>query len=70
MVLNYRSPLTLVNSMRTWNSSGLLTLIKEKIIILNDPLPSEIAMSLDFGFRIGFYNDSSILLYCHCFCIH
>lgn len=38
--------------MKTWNSSGLLNTVTEKIIILNDPLAEEIAISLEYGFRI------------------
>ena len=50
--LNYRTPMTLLNTMRTWNSSGLLQMVRERIIILNDPLPSEVAISLEHGFDI------------------
>ena len=50
--LNYRTPMTLLNTMRTWNSSGLLQMVRERIIILNDPLPSEVAISLEHGFEI------------------
>ena len=50
--LNYRTPMTLLNTMRTWNSSGLLHMVRERIIILNDPLPSEVAISLEHGFEI------------------
>lgn len=52
VALSYHSPLTLLNSMRTWQASGLLDLVAEKIIILNDPMPEEMAIALDFGFRI------------------
>ena len=50
--LNYRSPLTLMNSLKTWNSSGLLDLVAEKLMILNDPYKNEIAMTRDHGFKI------------------
>ena len=52
VALNYRTPKSLVNSLRTWNSSGLLAMMRDKTIILNDPLPQEIAMSLEHGFRV------------------
>lgn len=71
VVVNYRKPLTLLNSLRSWNSSGyvalqpqvtpphctlpenrLLGMVRERIIILSDPLPSEIAMSLEYGFKV------------------
>ncbi len=38
--------------MRTWKKSGLLDQVKEKFIILNDPLPQEIYIALDHGFTI------------------
>lgn len=49
VALNYRTPLTLQNSLRTWNSSGLFEFVNEKIVILNDPLPVEKALSIDYG---------------------
>jgi hypothetical protein len=39
VALSYRTPHSLVNSMRTWRKSGLLDWVQEKRIILNDPLP-------------------------------
>jgi len=42
VTLSYRSPLTLVNSMRTWNTSGLLDLVQERISILSRPTPEEV----------------------------
>jgi hypothetical protein len=50
--LNYHTPLSLVNSMRTWNKTGFLDMMNEKIVILNDPYVEEIAMSLHHGFNI------------------
>lgn len=50
--LNYHTPLSLVNSMRTWNNSGFLDVMNEKIVILNDPYVEEIAISLHHGFKI------------------
>jgi hypothetical protein len=50
--LQYHTPITLVNSIRTWNSSGLLKMMHEKLIILNDPYPIEIAISREFGFKM------------------
>lgn len=43
---------TLVNSLRTWNSSGLLDMVSERVALLNDPLPAEHAMALHFGFDV------------------
>ena len=55
--LNYRTPLTLLNSIRSWNNSGLLSLIEDKIMILNDPYPNEILLSLNYGFKVIQPND-------------
>ena len=52
VALSYKSPMTLLNSMISWKSTGLLDLVQEKIIILNDPSPEEYAISLEYGFRI------------------
>jgi hypothetical protein len=38
--------------MRTWQSSGLLQMVTEKVAILNDPYPSEIAIAREFGFEV------------------
>ena len=42
VTLSYRSPLTLVNSMRTWNTSGLLEIVQERISILSRPTSEEV----------------------------
>jgi hypothetical protein len=52
VALSYRSPMSLVNSMRTWKQSGLLDFVQEKKILLNQPLPQDIAISLEHGFDI------------------
>ena len=52
VALNYRAPLTLLNSVRSWNSSGLLSMMEDKVMILNDPYTNEILLSLDNGFRV------------------
>jgi hypothetical protein len=38
--------------MKTWKESGLLNIVYERIIILNDPMAEEVAISQEFGFRI------------------
>lgn len=43
---------TLLNTLRTWNSSGLLGMVAERVAVLNDPLPSEHAMALQHGFQV------------------
>jgi hypothetical protein len=56
--------------MRTWKSTGLLDMMKENVLILNDPLPQEIAIALDHGFTVLQPNQipdarvSLLLLFC------
>eukprot|EP01032_Pedospumella_encystans_P011040 gene11040-12872_t len=51
-VLSYHTPKTLINSLRTWNTSGLLDMVAERVAVLNDPLPAEHAMALHHGFEV------------------
>ena len=39
---NLRILRTLINTLRTWKSSGLLDLVTQRLMILNDPYPSEV----------------------------
>jgi hypothetical protein len=57
VALNYHAPLTLVNTLRTWNSTGLLNMVSERLMILNDPFPQELAMATEHGFQILQPND-------------
>jgi hypothetical protein len=52
IALSYRTPSTLQNSMQSWMESGLLRLVAEKIAILNDPLPIDVAIAQRHGFVI------------------
>jgi hypothetical protein len=52
VALSYHTPMTLLNSMRSWKQSGLLDMVTERVAILNDPLPQEVAIALEHGFRI------------------
>ena len=52
VALSYRTPMSLVNSMRTWNSSGLLSVVAERLAILSDPTPAEYYASIEHGFRV------------------
>ncbi len=38
--------------MKTWKQSGLLDVVTEKILILNDPSPEEYSIALEYGFRV------------------
>jgi hypothetical protein len=49
---------TLANTVRTWNSSGLLDMMSERVALLNDPLPQEHAIALQHGFDILQPKDS------------
>lgn len=46
VALSYHSPLTLANSMRTWNDSGLLDLMQERVAILSRPSLEEVRFSV------------------------
>ena len=37
---------------RSWSDTGLLDVVHERVALLNQPLPSEIAISEHFGFRV------------------
>lgn len=52
VALSYRAPKTLLNSMRSWQASGLLDWMTERIAILNDPLPVDLAIAESFGFFV------------------
>lgn len=52
VALSYKAPKTLLNSMKTWKQSGLLDVVTEKILILNDPSPEEYSIALEYGFRV------------------
>jgi hypothetical protein len=41
-----------MHSMRSWRDSGLLSLVAERLAILSDPMPEEIAMAKYFGFTV------------------
>ena len=41
-----------MNSLRSWNTSGLLDSVAERVAVLNDPLPQEHAMALQHGFEV------------------
>jgi hypothetical protein len=50
--LSLQTPGTLLNSMISWDESGLLDVSGESLLILNDPHPGELALGLDYGFRV------------------
>lgn len=52
VTVSYRSPLTLANSMRTWNASGLLDMVQYRTAILSRPLPEEVRIATAFGFEV------------------
>lgn len=50
--LSYRTPRTLANSMRSWNESGFLHLMNERVALLNDPLVVDRAVAAAHGFEL------------------
>jgi len=52
VALSYRTPATLRASLRSWATSGLLGLVSERLMLLNDPLPIDVALSLEHGFEV------------------
>lgn len=57
VALSYRTPATLRNSMRSWRDSGLLSVVDERLLLLNDPAPSEVALGLRYGFEVLLPSD-------------
>ena len=57
VALSYRTPATLRNSMLSWRDSGLLSFVDERILMLNDPAPSEVALGLKHGFEVLLPSD-------------
>lgn len=52
ILLSHKTPRTLLNTLRTWKASGLLDMAYERIAILNEALPSEIAIAASHGFEV------------------
>ena len=52
VALSYRTPKSLLNSMRSWKTSHLLDFVQEKHIILNDPMPQDMAIAAEHEFQI------------------
>ena len=52
VALSYRTPATLRRSVVSWWNSGLLGLVDERILLLNDPAPAEVAVGVRFGFDV------------------
>jgi hypothetical protein len=52
VLLSYKTPRTLLNTLKTWKSSGLLEMAHERIAILSKATPTEIAIAASFGFEI------------------
>ena len=43
--------------MLSWRDSGLLRFVDERILMLNDPAPSEVALGLKHGFEVLLPSD-------------
>ena len=57
VALSYRTPATLRASMLSWRDSGLLGVVDERLLLLNDPSPAEVALGLRFGFDVKLPSD-------------
>lgn len=57
VALSYRTPATLRRSVASWHDSGLLGLVDERILLLNDPSPAEVAVGLRYGFDVRLPSD-------------
>ena len=52
VTLSYRTPGTLRRSVRSWLEAGLLHVVDERIALLNDPAPAEVAICIRYGFDV------------------
>lgn len=52
VVVSYRAPRSLENSVRSWARAGLLDLVDDKIMWLNAATDQERALGAEFGFRV------------------
>lgn len=52
VALSYRSPATLRRSITSWLDSGLLHIVDERLAILNDPSPADLAICVRHGFDV------------------
>ena len=52
VALTYNTPVTLVNSMLSWEEMGLLDVSHERLLIANAGVPVEVALGKDFDFKV------------------
>jgi hypothetical protein len=52
IVVNLQSPFSLLNSLQSWNQSGLLDMLDETIVILNQASIVELSMCESFGVKV------------------
>ena len=52
VALHYKAPKSFLNSLTTWDSSGLLDLVTEKKVLMNAPSPTNLAIAADYKFEI------------------
>ncbi|KAJ1449393.1 hypothetical protein M885DRAFT_535804 [Pelagophyceae sp. CCMP2097] len=53
VALSYKTPATLRRAVKSWADSGLLALADERLLVLNDPLPAEVAIGHEYGFDVN-----------------
>jgi len=52
VALTYNTPVTLLNSMLSWDEMGLLDVSSERLLIANAGIPIEKALGKDFNFKV------------------
>ena len=52
VAVSLNSPISFLNSVQSWRSSGLLDMIDEKIAILSNSTAIDVAIAIDFEFKI------------------
>ncbi len=52
VALTYKSPRSFAHSMRSWKDSGLLDMMQETKVIMNDPLPQDLGIAAVNDFEI------------------
>jgi hypothetical protein len=52
VVVNMNSPMSFLNSVRSWDEVGLLEMVDERIAILSNSTAAEVAIAIRYGFKI------------------
>lgn len=52
VVISTGTPRSLLSSLHSWRGSGLLDMVDDRVLWLNKPTDSDVAMGTHFGFRV------------------